>query len=162
MRLSGPRSRPITFFFWQCRESNPGLRICSQELCPLDHRGGHICYRVCKKKVAKSPNIWTNLETWLLAVRTCSIIRFLTIFVRFQFHRHFTRGSFKTVQFVFIRMFLRQVLQYTIKRNGDNPHVMSWTWKRHGHLKLMEKFYHTIWHYIPEHNYFHSPVILNW
>jgi hypothetical protein len=28
------------FFFWQCRESNPGLRICSQELWPLDHRGG--------------------------------------------------------------------------------------------------------------------------
>jgi hypothetical protein len=26
-------------FFWQCRESNPGLRICSQELWPLDHRG---------------------------------------------------------------------------------------------------------------------------
>jgi hypothetical protein len=32
------------FFFPQkirwCRESNPGLRICSQELWPLDHRGG--------------------------------------------------------------------------------------------------------------------------
>jgi hypothetical protein len=44
MRLSGPRSRPTTFFFWQCRESNPGLRICSQELWPLDHRGGHVMY----------------------------------------------------------------------------------------------------------------------
>jgi hypothetical protein len=30
-RLSGPRSRPTTFF-WLCRESNPGLRICSKEL----------------------------------------------------------------------------------------------------------------------------------
>jgi hypothetical protein len=40
-RLSGPRSRPTTFFFWYCRESNPGFRICSQELWPLDHRGGH-------------------------------------------------------------------------------------------------------------------------
>jgi hypothetical protein len=39
-RLSGPRSRPTTFSFWQCRESNPGLRICSQELWPVDHRGG--------------------------------------------------------------------------------------------------------------------------
>jgi hypothetical protein len=26
-------------FFWWCRESNPDLRICSQELWPLDHRG---------------------------------------------------------------------------------------------------------------------------
>jgi hypothetical protein len=26
-------------FFWKCRESNPCLRICSQELWPLDHRG---------------------------------------------------------------------------------------------------------------------------
>jgi hypothetical protein len=27
-------------FFWQCRESIPGLRICSQKLWPPDHRGG--------------------------------------------------------------------------------------------------------------------------
>jgi hypothetical protein len=39
-RLSAPRSRPTTIFFWYFPESNPGLRICSQELWPLDHRGG--------------------------------------------------------------------------------------------------------------------------
>jgi hypothetical protein len=33
------------FFFSYCRESNPGLRICSQELWPLDHRGGH-CHSI--------------------------------------------------------------------------------------------------------------------
>jgi hypothetical protein len=35
-----PVPDPLLIFFWWCRESNPGLRICSQELCPLDHRGG--------------------------------------------------------------------------------------------------------------------------
>jgi hypothetical protein len=40
-RLSRPRSRPTTIFSGSVRESNPGLRICSQELWPLDHRGGH-------------------------------------------------------------------------------------------------------------------------
>jgi hypothetical protein len=40
-RLSGPRSRPTTFQkMCQCRESIPVLWICSQELWPLDHRGG--------------------------------------------------------------------------------------------------------------------------
>jgi hypothetical protein len=34
-RLSGPR-------FWQRLVSNPDLWICSQELCPLDHRGGQL------------------------------------------------------------------------------------------------------------------------
>jgi hypothetical protein len=32
-----PVPDPILFFSWKCRESNPGLRICSQELWPLDH-----------------------------------------------------------------------------------------------------------------------------
>jgi hypothetical protein len=41
-RLSGPRSRPTTSQkIWQRRESNPDLWICSQELWPVDHRGGH-------------------------------------------------------------------------------------------------------------------------
>jgi hypothetical protein len=35
-KLTGPRSRPTTFFSCGARESNPG-----QELWPLDHRGGH-------------------------------------------------------------------------------------------------------------------------
>jgi hypothetical protein len=49
--LSGPRSRPTTFF-WYCRESNPGLRICSQELWELDHRGGReSLYNKLKKNV---------------------------------------------------------------------------------------------------------------
>jgi hypothetical protein len=39
-RLSGPRSRPTTQKLWQRRESNPNHWICSQELWPLDHRGG--------------------------------------------------------------------------------------------------------------------------
>jgi hypothetical protein len=40
-RLSGPRSKPNTYQkMWQTRESNPDLWICSQELWPLDHRGG--------------------------------------------------------------------------------------------------------------------------
>jgi hypothetical protein len=40
-RLSGPHSRPTTSQkIWQCQESNLDLRICSQELWPLDHRGG--------------------------------------------------------------------------------------------------------------------------
>jgi hypothetical protein len=34
-----PFQTPLLFFLY-CRESNPGLRICSQELWPLDHRGG--------------------------------------------------------------------------------------------------------------------------
>jgi hypothetical protein len=38
------------FFFWQCRESNPDLRICSQELLPLDHRGGRIQEYKCEYK----------------------------------------------------------------------------------------------------------------
>jgi hypothetical protein len=33
--------REPLLFFWYCRESNPSLRICSQEFWPLDHRGGH-------------------------------------------------------------------------------------------------------------------------
>jgi hypothetical protein len=41
-RLSGPRSRPTTSQkIWKCRESNPALWICRQELWPLDHRGPH-------------------------------------------------------------------------------------------------------------------------
>jgi hypothetical protein len=52
MRLSGPRSRPTVTQSGPCsrpitsqkilqhRESNPDLWICSQELWPLDHRGG--------------------------------------------------------------------------------------------------------------------------
>jgi hypothetical protein len=40
-RLSGPRSRPTTSQkLWYRRELNPDLSICSQELWPLDHRGG--------------------------------------------------------------------------------------------------------------------------
>jgi hypothetical protein len=39
-RLSEPRSRPTASWkIW--RESNPDLWICSQELWPLHHRGGH-------------------------------------------------------------------------------------------------------------------------
>jgi hypothetical protein len=32
------------YFFWYCRELNPDFWICSQELWPLDHRGGLIPY----------------------------------------------------------------------------------------------------------------------
>jgi hypothetical protein len=40
-RLSGHRSRPITFQkIWQRRKSKPNLWICSKELWPPDHRGG--------------------------------------------------------------------------------------------------------------------------
>jgi hypothetical protein len=40
-RLSEPRSIPIIFQkIWWRRKSNPDLWICSQELWPLDHRGG--------------------------------------------------------------------------------------------------------------------------
>jgi hypothetical protein len=39
-RLSGPRSRPTTQKIWQRQESNLDHWICSQELWPLDHRGG--------------------------------------------------------------------------------------------------------------------------
>jgi hypothetical protein len=40
-RLRGPRFRPTTSQkMWLSREWNPGLWICSQELWPLDHRGG--------------------------------------------------------------------------------------------------------------------------
>jgi hypothetical protein len=43
--LSGHRSRPTASQkIWYCRESNPDLWICSQELWPLDHRGG---LRIC-------------------------------------------------------------------------------------------------------------------
>jgi hypothetical protein len=44
-RLSGPRSRPTTSQkVWWRRESKPDLWICSQELWPLDNRGGrYIC-----------------------------------------------------------------------------------------------------------------------
>jgi hypothetical protein len=35
-----PVPDPLLFFFWYCLESNPGLRICRQELWPLDNRGG--------------------------------------------------------------------------------------------------------------------------
>jgi hypothetical protein len=38
--MSGPRSRPTTQKICRGRESNPDLWICSQELWPLDHRGG--------------------------------------------------------------------------------------------------------------------------
>jgi hypothetical protein len=42
-KLSGPRSKPTTSQkIWQRRESNPDLWICSQELWPLDHRGGRL------------------------------------------------------------------------------------------------------------------------
>jgi hypothetical protein len=45
MRLSGPRSRPtISQKIWYRRKSNPDLWICSQELWPLDHRGGPNYY----------------------------------------------------------------------------------------------------------------------
>jgi hypothetical protein len=40
-RLSGPRFRPITFFFFVVpRNRTQDLWICSQELWSLDHRGG--------------------------------------------------------------------------------------------------------------------------
>jgi hypothetical protein len=39
-----PVPRPTTTQkIWQRREPNPDLRICSQELWPLDHRGGQLC-----------------------------------------------------------------------------------------------------------------------
>jgi hypothetical protein len=39
--LSGPRSRPTIYQkTWQCRDSNPDIGICSQELWPLDLEGG--------------------------------------------------------------------------------------------------------------------------
>jgi hypothetical protein len=42
-RLSAPRSRPTTFFL-VVPGIEPGPLICSQELWPLDHRGGHYYY----------------------------------------------------------------------------------------------------------------------
>jgi hypothetical protein len=42
-RLSGLRSRPTTSQkIWKRRESNPALWICSQDLWPLDHKGGRL------------------------------------------------------------------------------------------------------------------------
>jgi hypothetical protein len=50
-RLSGPRSRLTTSQkIWWRREWNPVLWICSQELLPLDHRGGEnlaISFVIC-------------------------------------------------------------------------------------------------------------------
>jgi hypothetical protein len=40
-----PVPDPLLFYFWECRESNPGLQICSQELWTLDHRT-RIKYRI--------------------------------------------------------------------------------------------------------------------
>jgi hypothetical protein len=46
-RLSGPRSRPtISQKIWVRRESNSDLCICSQELRPLDNKGGLVVYCV--------------------------------------------------------------------------------------------------------------------
>jgi hypothetical protein len=45
--LSGPRSRLTTQKTWYCRKSNLDLWICSQELWPLDHRGGQSFPAVC-------------------------------------------------------------------------------------------------------------------
>jgi hypothetical protein len=45
MRLSRPHSRPTTSQkLWYRRQLNPDLWICSQELWPLDHRGGRCLY----------------------------------------------------------------------------------------------------------------------
>jgi hypothetical protein len=54
MRLRGPRSRPTTSQKTsKSREWNPDLWICSQELWPLDHRGGH-CFYYTRKIFLKS------------------------------------------------------------------------------------------------------------
>jgi hypothetical protein len=52
-----PVSDPLHFFFWQCRESNPGLRICSQELWPLDTEAVSLseAYRYCKGNALPPP-----------------------------------------------------------------------------------------------------------
>jgi hypothetical protein len=45
-RLSWPCSWPTTLHkIWQCRESNLNFWIYSQELWPLNHRGGHNPFR---------------------------------------------------------------------------------------------------------------------
>jgi hypothetical protein len=75
-RLSGLRSRPTTYFlFWWCRESNPGLRICSQELWQLDHRGG-----AGVKKHFKTP----HMSVLTLAIGMCCAWFILTVHRRDQ------------------------------------------------------------------------------
>jgi hypothetical protein len=55
-RFSEPRSRPTIYQkIWWHREPNPDLGICSQELWPLDHRGGLV---VCRPEV----NFWQRAE----------------------------------------------------------------------------------------------------
>jgi hypothetical protein len=67
-RLSGPRSRPTTSQkIWWRQESNPDLWICSQELWPLDQRGGQSNNRKSKKiipKLYKSKLLLLNLKPY--------------------------------------------------------------------------------------------------
>jgi uncharacterized protein YeaO (DUF488 family) len=54
-------------FFCSARESNPGLRICSQELWPLDHRGGPTNVKLDEYLKRLAPS-----STLLACVRTCA------------------------------------------------------------------------------------------
>jgi hypothetical protein len=64
--LSGPRSWPTASQkIWQCRESNPDLWICNQELGPLYHRGGHLTpNKIINKKSTVEAILRNGAETW--------------------------------------------------------------------------------------------------
>jgi hypothetical protein len=90
-----PVPDPLLIFFLVVRESNPGLRICSQELWPLDHRGGppviktlQLVWRdkesTCLSAVNTPPLlkserlIWCDIiSTWLHAVHECPLLKTL-------------------------------------------------------------------------------------
>jgi hypothetical protein len=72
----------FSFFFppqkiWRCRESNPGLRICSQELWPLDHRGGRFVKKhksTFLSKILIHPLSYATLYSLLIRTKLIPLI----------------------------------------------------------------------------------------
>jgi hypothetical protein len=59
--MSGSRSRSNTSQkILQRRESNKDLWLCSQEVWPLDHRGGHICRQICQQNYTRQVQRYSN------------------------------------------------------------------------------------------------------
>jgi hypothetical protein len=67
-RLSGHRSRPTTFFFLVVRGNRTrGLRICSKELWPLDHRvGSYIIFNWSSLTIFTVTSVTQATECWTL------------------------------------------------------------------------------------------------